>query len=188
MPSSPGHWSLRHHRQSPAAHRLALRGWQVAAPRYQSAIGGDAEADVQLDHVGSLPNAALVISRLHRGEKRPVFCDSRARVEELVVELCNPGVETFVSHSSLSHHERRRAEAAFAEATYCVIVATSTLELGIDVGDLDRVIQIDAPYRVSSFLQRLGRSGRRVSWNRNVGRQRCTSVRIIAVLVDEADL
>jgi ATP-dependent helicase Lhr and Lhr-like helicase len=128
---------------------------------------GDVEADVQLDHVGSLPNAALVISRLHRGEKRLVFCDSRARVEELVVELRNRGVETFVSHSSLGHRERRRAEAAFAEAANCVIVATSTLELGIDVGDLDRVIQIDAPYRVSSFLQRLGRSGRRPGRSRN---------------------
>jgi ATP-dependent helicase Lhr and Lhr-like helicase len=125
------------------------------------------DADVQLDYVGSLSNAALVISRLHRGEKRLVFCDSRARVEELVVELRKRGVETFVSHSSLSHDERQRAEAAFAGATDCVIVATSTLELGIDVGDLDRVIQIDAPYTVSSFLQRLGRSGRRRGQRRN---------------------
>jgi ATP-dependent helicase Lhr and Lhr-like helicase len=127
----------------------------------------DAEPDVQLDYVGSLPNAALVIARLHHGEKRLVFCDSRARVEELVGELRKQGVETFVSHSSLSHDERRRAEAAFAESTDCVIVATSTLELGIDVGDLDRVIQIDAPYTVSSFLQRLGRSGRRRGRSRN---------------------
>jgi ATP-dependent Lhr-like helicase len=127
----------------------------------------DIAPEVQLDYVGSLPNAALVISRLHRGEKRLVFCDSRARVEELVVELRQRGVETFVSHGSLGHHERRRAEAAFAEATDCVIVATSTLELGIDVGDLDRVIQIDAPYSVSSFLQRLGRSGRRPGRSRN---------------------
>jgi ATP-dependent helicase Lhr and Lhr-like helicase len=127
----------------------------------------DIEPDVQLDYVGSLPNAALVISRLHRGEKRLVFCDSRARVEELVVELCARKVETFASHSSLSHHERRRAKTAFAEATDCVIVATSTLELGIDVGDLDRVIQIDAPYTVSSFIQRLGRSGRRPGQRRH---------------------
>jgi ATP-dependent helicase Lhr and Lhr-like helicase len=63
----------------------------------------DIEPDVQLDYVGSLPNAALVISRLHRGEKRLVFCDSRARVEELAVELCQRGVDTLVSHSSLSH-------------------------------------------------------------------------------------
>ncbi|MGS0754128.1 helicase-related protein [Roseateles sp. GG27B] len=55
--------------------------------------------------------------------------------------------------------ERRQAETAFGEEKNCVIVATSTLELGIDVGDLDRVIQIDSPSTVSSFLQRMGRTG-----------------------------
>jgi ATP-dependent Lhr-like helicase len=68
---------------------------------------------------------------------------------------------TFVSHSSLSASERKLAETAFAEEQDCVIVATSTLELGIDVGDLDYVIQIDSPSTVSSFLQRMGRTGRR---------------------------
>ena len=63
--------------------------------------------------------------------------------------------------------ERRSAEAAFSEARDCVIVATSTLELGIDVGDLDRVIQIDAPPTVAAFLQRLGRTGRRSDTSRN---------------------
>lgn len=48
-----------------------------------------------------------------------------------------------------------------------MIVSTSTLELGIDVGDLDRVIQIDAPGTVASFLQRLGRTGRRPGSMRN---------------------
>ena len=48
-----------------------------------------------------------------------------------------------------------------------MIVATSALELGIDVGDLDRVIQIDAPGAVSSFLQRMGRTGRRPGLARN---------------------
>ena len=77
------------------------------------------------------------------------------------------GVETFISHSSLSRDERLRAEQAFQDARDCVIVATSTLELGIDVGDLDRVIQIDAPTKVASFLQRLGRTGRRAGTQRN---------------------
>jgi ATP-dependent Lhr-like helicase len=76
-------------------------------------------------------------------------------------------VRTFVSHSSLSEDERRRAEAAFAAEPDCVIVATSTLELGLDVGDLDRVVQIDAPGTVSSFLQRMGRTGRRPGTRRN---------------------
>jgi len=117
--------------------------------------------DVQVDYVGSIENAALVISRLHAGEKRLVFCDSRSQVESLASALRGYGVSTYVSHSSLSREERQRAEAAFALGSGCVIVATSTLELGIDVGDLDRVIQIDAPYTVAAFLQRLGRTGRR---------------------------
>lgn len=61
-----------------------------------------------------------------------------------------------------------QAEAAFAEARDCVIVSTSTSELGIDVGDLDRVIQIDSPTTVASFLQRLGRTGRRAGTTRNM--------------------
>ncbi|WP_182870879.1 DEAD/DEAH box helicase [Rhodopirellula sp. JC639] len=123
--------------------------------------------DVQLDFVGSLDNAAKVVSLLHRGEKRLVFCDSRSRVEQLAVSLRQYGVDTFVSHSSLSLDERRQAEEAFAQRQNCVIVATSSLELGLDVGDLDRVVQIDAPGTVSSFLQRMGRTGRRPGAIRN---------------------
>jgi ATP-dependent helicase Lhr and Lhr-like helicase len=125
------------------------------------------EPNVILDYVGNLHNAATVISQLHRGEKRLVFCDSRARVEELAYLFRDAGVETYVSHSSLSLGERQQAEKAFNEGSNCVIVATSTLELGIDIGDLDRVIQIDAPPTVSSFLQRMGRTGRRAGSTRN---------------------
>jgi ATP-dependent Lhr-like helicase len=125
--------------------------------------GGSAptQVEAELDYVRSLTNAASVIAALHRGEKRLVFCDSRRRVEELAAALRARGVQTFLSHSSLSADERRRAESAFAEARDCVIVSTSTLELGIDVGDLDRVIQVDAPATVASLVQRLGRTGRR---------------------------
>ena len=112
-------------------------------------------------------NAARVIAALHHGEKRLVFCDSRRLVEELGAALRARGVTTFLSHASLSADERSRAEQAFAISRDCVIVATSTLELGIDVGDLDRVIQIDAPGTVTSFLQRFGRSGRRAGLARN---------------------
>lgn len=108
-----------------------------------------------------------VIAALHQGEKRLVFCDSRRLVEELGAALLARGVTTFLSHASLSLDERRRAEQAFADSRDCVIVATSTLELGIDVGDLDRVIQINAPATVAAFLQRLGRSGRRAGTERN---------------------
>ncbi|MDJ0462990.1 DEAD/DEAH box helicase [Streptomyces sp. H27-C3] len=123
--------------------------------------------DIQVDYVGSLENAATVIAALHQGEKRLVFCESRRQVEKLGESLRTKGVTTFLSHASLSVDERRRAEEAFADARDCVIVSTSTLELGIDVGDLDRVIQIDAPGTVASFLQRLGRTGRRPGSTRN---------------------
>jgi ATP-dependent Lhr-like helicase len=125
------------------------------------------EANVQLDYVGSIENAAHVVSQLHRGEKRLVFCDSRAQAERLASLLRASGTSTFISHSSLSTDDRRQAERAFRESRDCVIVATSTLELGIDVGDLDRVLQLEAPTTVASFLQRLGRTGRRPGTERN---------------------
>ena len=141
------------------------------APTGNRAVVGSAsvstDADVTIDHVSSLENAATVIARLHQGQKRLVFCDSRSSAEQLSSMLRAREVRTFLSHASLSASERRQAEAAFAEEKDCVIVATSTLELGIDVGDLDRVIQIDAPSTVSSFLQRMGRTGRRGDSKRN---------------------
>ncbi|MGJ6979251.1 DEAD/DEAH box helicase [Aestuariimicrobium soli] len=129
--------------------------------------GGPAP-DVQLDFVGSLANAATVIASLHQGEKRLVSCESRRQVEELAERLGGLGVTTFVSHSSVSPDDRRRAEEAFAQERDCVIVATSTLELGIDVGDLDRVVQIGSTPTVASLLQRLGRTGRRLGTVRNM--------------------
>ncbi|EID15204.1 DEAD/DEAH box helicase [Mycobacterium xenopi RIVM700367] len=139
------------------------RASSVVAP----ADGSIAEPEITVDYVASLGNAAKVIASLHAGEKRLVFVDSRRQAEELGVALRDFGVSTFVSHSSLSASERRRSEAAFAEARDTVIVATSTLELGVDVGDLDRVIQIGSTRTVASFLQRLGRTGRRADTVRN---------------------
>lgn len=142
----------------------AARDLPAVVVRDASAI---AEPEITLDYVGSIENAAEVLSRLYVGEKRLVFCQARAQAEELAFELRERGVTTYVSHSSLSVDERRLSELAFAEARDCVIVATSTLELGIDIGDLDRMIQIDSPFAVSSFLQRLGRTGRRPGTARN---------------------
>lgn len=146
-----------------------LLDW-FAGPGKRQVVGSSSvstDADLTIDHVGSIATAATVISRLHRGTKRLVFCDSRSRVEELAVALRRLSTRTFVSHASLSVSERKLAETAFAEEHDCVIVATSRLELGIDVGDLDYVIQIDSPSTGSSFLQRMGRSGRRPGSRRN---------------------
>ncbi|MGV9374241.1 DEAD/DEAH box helicase [Nonomuraea sp. NPDC003707] len=141
------------------------RTGRVVAP--EARPSGHPPGEVELDYVGSLDNAAKLIAALHRGEKRLVFCDSRRQVEQLGAALSAREVRVFLSHASLSAEERARSEQAFAEARDCVIVSTSTLELGIDVGDLDRVIQIDAPASVASFLQRIGRTGRRAGSVRN---------------------
>ncbi|MDN5789365.1 MAG: DEAD/DEAH box helicase [Micrococcales bacterium] len=136
----------------------------VVAPR----PSGAAAPELRLDYVGNIGNAAKVVSGIHLGEKRLVFADSRRTVEALAVRLREREIDTYVSHSSLSVDERRRAEAAFAEARNCVIASTSTLELGLDVGDLDRVLQVGAPTTVASVLQRLGRTGRRAGSARNL--------------------
>ncbi|MBB1257856.1 DEAD/DEAH box helicase [Streptomyces alkaliterrae] len=145
---------------APGVHLPATGGTGHGAPTTAEASRRPA-GEVELDYVGSLENAAKLIAALHRGEKRLVFCDSRSRVEQLGAALRAREVTVFLSHASLSVEERARSEQAFAEARDCVIVSTSTLELGIDVGDLDRVIQIDSPATVASFLQRIGRTGRR---------------------------
>lgn len=138
-----------------------LRGGSERAGRVIDPGGARTAPEVYVDYVGSIANAATVIEALHRGGKRLVFVDARRGAEELGAQLIARGVSTHVIHGSLSVSARRDAEQAFATGEDCVIVATSAMELGIDVGDLDHVLQIDAPASVASFLQRMGRTGRR---------------------------
>ncbi len=140
---------------------LWLQGSSKRASRVVAPPRPPSDAVVTIDYVGTLANAALVIERLHPGKKRLVFADSRRKVEDLGKELIRRGVKAYVIHGSLAASARRDGESAFAEGQDCVIVSTSALELGIDVGDLDHVLQIDAPSTVASFLQRMGRTGRR---------------------------
>lgn len=138
-----------------------LQGSSTRAATIVDPGGARRAAELSLDYVGSAENAAKVIEALHPGRKRLVFVDSRRQAEQLGHLVGALGVRTFVTHGSLSVTERRDAEQAFQEGQDCVIFATSALELGIDVGDLDHVLQIDAPSSVASFLQRMGRTGRR---------------------------
>lgn len=95
------------------------------------------------------------------GKKSLFFCQSRALTETVAERMRGRSIDVFVHHSSVALEERRAAEERFARGTNACIVCTSTLELGIDVGDLDLVFQANAPSTVSSFLQRMGRTGRR---------------------------
>lgn len=101
------------------------------------------------------------------GKKSLFFCQSRALTETVADRMRGRTIDVFVHHSSVSLEERRAAEDRFHHGTNACIVCTSTLELGIDVGDLDMVLQANAPSTVSSFLQRMGRTGRRAGTTAN---------------------
>ncbi|MCR4802507.1 MAG: DEAD/DEAH box helicase [Lachnospiraceae bacterium] len=103
-----------------------------------------------------------------RGKKCLVFCNSREDAEAVTTTLrqyCEANHEPdrfLIHHGNLSASYRQSAEELMKdEDTYLTTVTTSTLELGIDIGRLERAFQIDAPFTVSSFLQRMGRTGRR---------------------------
>jgi len=98
-----------------------------------------------------------------------IFPNSRAKVEEVAVQLkkrsdINKGHGNYFSHHSAIDKEFREYIEHFAKnntrINFC-ISCTSTLELGIDIGTLDEVIQIDSTNSISSLIQRIGRCGRR---------------------------
>lgn len=102
---------------------------------------------------------------LSRPEKVLVFCNARHRVDDLVVTLrAQLGALNYTvraHHGSLSQAEREGTEAAVRRESRIVVVATSTLELGIDIGDIDLVVLDGPPPDTSSLLQRIGRGNRR---------------------------
>jgi ATP-dependent Lhr-like helicase len=112
-------------------------------------------------HRDDLGQLAADAAQLARGQKSLFFCEARRTSEAMARGLERFGTQVFVHHSSMSAEERQAAEAMFHEGKDVCITCTSTLELGIDVGDLDRVLQHEAPGTVSSFMQRMGRTGRR---------------------------
>ena len=103
-----------------------------------------------------------------RGKKCLVFVNSREECEMVTTTLrhyCELNHEPdrfLVHHGNLSASYRETAEEIMKDdSRYMTTVTTATLELGIDIGRLERAFQIDAPWTVSSFLQRMGRTGRR---------------------------
>lgn len=103
-----------------------------------------------------------------RGKKCLVFVNSREECEMVTTTLrhyCEMNHEPdrfLVHHGNLFASYRETAEGIMKDdSQYMTTVTTATLELGIDIGRLERAFQIDAPWTVSSFLQRMGRTGRR---------------------------
>ena len=105
-----------------------------------------------------------------RGKKCLVFVNSREECETVTTtlrqycELQHERDRFLIHHGNLSASYRETAEGVMKDdSQYMTTVTTATLELGIDIGRLERAFQIDAPWTVSSFLQRMGRTGRRES-------------------------
>ena len=97
-----------------------------------------------------------------------IFANSRPETEECAASLRRLAAAAgepdvfYIHHGSVAARLRGEAEEKLKKSEGpLVAAATATLELGIDIGDLDRVIQIGPPWSVSAFVQRLGRSGRR---------------------------
>jgi len=93
-----------------------------------------ASAEVGLDYVGSVTNAATVIGTLHRGEKRLVFCEARAQVERLAQALRSQNVTTFVSHSSLEDHKPMLSIARTLTRELLTTSAASGMTVGTGLG------------------------------------------------------
>lgn len=129
----------------------------------------DDEYEDELIHVGKM-NETLY--QLLLNKKSIVFRNSRSGTEESAKYINERNSENKFGkplivrthHSSVSKHLREDAEALIkmkSESSLNAIISTSTLELGIDIGELDQVIQVGASISAGSFLQRVGRTGRR---------------------------
>lgn len=104
---------------------------------------------------------------LTRDTRSIIFCNSRGAVEETTVFLNRLaekegfGESYYAHHSSIDKKEREFVEKTLTNSKVPKsVVATSSLELGIDIGSIEMVVQMDSTYTVSSLKQRLGRSGR----------------------------
>ena len=122
------------------------------------------------------PIIDYILRRIWEGSTLLVFAESRRRAEKLCYFLNQEcvqffarngnikgrdfsGTVAFVHHGSLSKELRRSVEKGLAEGRIQCVVATASLELGIDIGNIDEVILAGSPNNVSQVLQRIGRSG-----------------------------
>jgi ATP-dependent Lhr-like helicase len=115
-------------------------------------------------HMG-LASAPDILARIRAAGTTIVFVNTRAQAELLFQELWKINTETLpiaIHHGSLELAQRLRVEAAMAAGRLRAVVATSSLDLGIDWGGVDQVLQVGAPKGVSRLLQRVGRANHRM--------------------------
>lgn len=129
----------------------------------------DARDEVQAEHLERAKQSYYDFIYDHTHLKKAlIFTNSRSDAETAILEMRRTAAKRgerdvfHVHHGSISAMLREETEAALRQGSGpAVAAATLTLELGIDLGELERVLQVGAPYSCASFVQRLGRSGRR---------------------------
>ncbi len=151
---------------------------EAAAARYFPAprvlrVGGARELSVEwISGDGKKADALLAYLRGANARgwgKILVFCNSRPEVEAYAAATREDGRAegaVLVHYSNIAAGRRRETEARFAASSSALLFATSTLELGVDVGDIDVVVLVGPPGAHGSFLQRIGRGNRRRSTTR----------------------
>jgi ATP-dependent Lhr-like helicase len=115
-------------------------------------------------HMG-LSSAPDILARIRAAGMTIVFVNTRAQAELLFQELWKLNADTLpiaIHHGSLELAQRKRVEQAMADGRLRAVVATSSLDLGIDWGGVDQVLQVGAPKGVSRLLQRVGRANHRM--------------------------
>jgi len=143
-----------------------MKGSSVRRGRVVRAAAGPLERRAEV--LAPSEDAITDLLRRTQGGKTLAFTESRADAETLADRLHRSGQLDYTGtyHSAISREARQHAEDAMSGRNYprACLACTSAMELGVDIGDLDDVLQWGVPGSVSSLLQRWGRSGRRVGW------------------------
>ncbi len=131
----------------------------------------------------------LHLAQANKWRKLLYFCNKRETVEEVAAQL-RPLWDPYpvrVHHGSLDRRIREEAEALMKTARIAVCVSTSTLEVGIDVGNIDAVVLCEVPWSISSLQQRIGRGNRRKDFIEVVGLTRQKSeAEVLEVMLEAA--
>lgn len=158
------------------ADAAALRRWLAPTPERVALVEGEPGAKPELEILipeGPMPwaghyathAAPAVLELVRRHRTSIVFVNTRAQAEVLFGLLWRLNTENLpiaLHHGSLEAEQRRKVEAAMAAGRLRAVVATSSLDLGIDWGDVDLVVQVGAPKGAARLLQRIGRANHRL--------------------------
>jgi len=138
---------------------LSARRPEEPAEPLDPKLVGELQADVAL-----LLGLRAAVEEIRRHHTTLLFVNTRRTAEGLAARLQRlaPDLPVAVHHGSLSREVREEAERRFRDGALRALVATSSLELGIDIGAIDHVVQFGSPHQVGRLVQRVGRSGHRL--------------------------